>query len=66
MAISKPYDANDVFSSPEEARRGDAYVTAVPRDAFRESLSQPEVRAMVEAARRLPLLSEPELPQSLS
>lgn len=66
MAIRKPYDTDDVFSSPEEAQQAHATVTSIPLDIFRESLSQPEVMAMIEAARQLPVQSEPELPQSLT
>ena len=66
MAIRQPYDANDVFASPAEARCAQATVTDIPRDSFQESLDQPEVQAMVAAARRLSIEPEHELPQSLS
>jgi hypothetical protein len=65
MAIRKPYDSSDVFASPAEAREADARVTSVPRDVFRRSAAKPQVRAMVEAARLLAHLEEPELPQRL-
>ena len=65
MAIRKPYGACDVFTTTAEAREAEATVTAVPRDLFQSSAAKPQVREMVEAARLLADLEEPELPLTL-
>jgi hypothetical protein len=66
VAIRKPYDAGDVFASPEEARRARVTVTEVPLQAFRESVAQDDVRQLVREARRLVACADAELPLSLT
>lgn len=62
MAIRNPYGADDVFATPEEARREGASVTEIPLSAFKASLTQPEVQEMVRAAAQLRPDLEAELP----
>jgi hypothetical protein len=50
LAIHTPYDAGDVFATPEEALRAGTSVTDIPLSAFRDSLEQSEVQEMVRTA----------------
>ena len=50
MAIRKPYGADDVFATPEEARCEEATVTDIPLSALEESRERPQVQEMLRAA----------------
>jgi hypothetical protein len=54
MAIRKPYGAEDVFATPEEAtRESGATITDIPLGAFEESRVRPEVQELIRAAATL-------------